>query len=163
MKCRDEFEVASMRCIIFAICGVETVCSGADLMLAQVRAQEDLALIVTGFPLELPAFSPLRLPPHSASTHDLSWVTLSSPLTLKAPLHGVGITCVGGFSKPSHSTGEELTLHLSFSSMMPCAFKASCLELAFSDARFDKTLGEKDAEVTLQIANHSLLIIHRHS
>ena len=132
-------------------------------MLAQVRAQEDLALIVTGFPLELPAFSPLRLPPHSASTHDLSWVTLSSPLTLKAPLHGVGITCVGGFSKPSHSTGEELTLHLSFSSMMPCAFKASCLELAFSDARFDKTLGEKDAEVTLQIANHSLLIIDRHS
>lgn len=116
--------------------------------MSQVRAQEDLALIVTGFPLELPAFSPLRLPPHSASTHDLSWATLSSPVTPKAPLHGVGITCVGGFSKASHSTGEELFLHLSLSSMLPCAFKASCLELCFTDARFDKTLGEADAEVT---------------
>ncbi|EKX49369.1 hypothetical protein GUITHDRAFT_104898 [Guillardia theta CCMP2712] len=103
------------------------------------RLQEDVQLLVSGFPLELPQSS--SPPPTKV---DLSWANLRAPVLVSLP---PSLLCFSlSFSSSTFTVGEQLTFKLELSSALPAPLRLSALVARCTDSNYNFLLSAVEVD-----------------
>ena len=110
---------------------------------------DDLGLMLAAFPLELPAWSPLRALP--AALQDMTWVGdgFSTPVKLSEvdlALQPQVVAFEARFEREVYSVGEALRLRLSLRSALVAAVRLAAVVIEFQDPRYCVVLCERGAD-----------------
>ena len=138
-------------------CSLRLIDSQVPLAAAKKKTlQDDLGLLVASFPLELPAWSSLRLlvpspaVPNVGQLQEMSWAKLETSLDLvgvNPSLCPQVATYAGTFEREAYSVGDSMAMRLVLEGSLVLPIRLSSIRVDFSDDRYTVLLCQQGEDL----------------